>query len=69
MFISFVVVECLYLIHWRKCKKCGYGVEQKRKKRLAALVSLCVSVHQSCEKDRTDTKDRLAQTWQLHGEW
>lgn len=23
MFISFVVVECLYLIHWKRCKNVG----------------------------------------------
>lgn len=26
MLISFVVVECLYLIHWKRCKSVGRGV-------------------------------------------
>lgn len=25
MFISFVVVECLYLIHWKRCKNVAAG--------------------------------------------
>lgn len=46
MFISFVVVECLYLIHWKRCKT----VERRWSKRgLPELVSPCASVRQCCE--------------------
>lgn len=49
MFNSFVVVECLYLIHWKSCKNMGRGWNRQGEKRLPVLVSVCESVCHSCE--------------------
>lgn len=38
MFISVVVVECLYLIHWKRCKNGGRGWRETRERRLPVLV-------------------------------
>lgn len=43
MFISFVVVECLYLIHWKTCKNVGRGWRTWERK---ACQSLLARVHQ-----------------------
>ncbi|KAG7242906.1 hypothetical protein INR49_018161, partial [Caranx melampygus] len=45
MFNSFVVVECLYLIHWKRCKNVGGGWNGKGKKR-CVCVCLCVCVRE-----------------------
>lgn len=58
MFISYVVVECLYFIHWKRCTNVGRGWNIRGRKGCQCLLL------QSCKEG-----DKVAQTWQLHSEW
>lgn len=60
MFISFVVVECLYLIHWKRCKNVGRGWIRGGGKGFQCLLAC---VHQCVTAVKRE--DTVTQTWQL----
>lgn len=59
MFISFVVVECLYLIHWKRRKHVGSGWNRRGRKGCQCLLTCehqCVTA--------VKREDTVTQTWQ-----